>query len=309
MFLLFKTTSTSFLPNEDQGIIFGAVQLPEGATVNRTNELLEKYITPLKDEAGVLYTVQITGFSMLGGSGENLAFFIMGLDPWSERKADNLSVEAIQQRLQAQLNQIPGAQVNIFAPPAISGIGNTTGLDIRLQAINNNDPQKLQSVMNSFIGELMKMPEVSVAFSGYAANTPHLYLDVDRVKAQLMNVEVTDIFSALQSNLGSRYINDVNFDGQVNKAIIQADWEFRKNMDSLDKIYVRSKNGAMVPLGSLITSRTVLSPRLVERYNKYSAATINAILAPGVSSGVAMEKVAELARKNSLKVTLSTGLE
>ena len=287
---------TSFLPEEDQGVIFGALQLPEGATRARTEALLEQVITPLGQEPGIAYTVEVTGFSFIGGSGENVAFFLFGLDSWDERRTPELQLDAILQKLQGRLAMEPGAQINLFAPPAIMGLGVSNGLDIRLQAIGDSDPQQLSAVMQSFLMQLNMMPETMYAFSGYAANTPHLQLEVNRVKAALMHVEVSDIFASLQNNFGSRYVNDVNFDGQVNRVTVQADGPFRDRQDDIEKLYVKSRTEAMVPMGSLLSVRPILAPRSVERYNKFPTASITAMLIPIFSSGVVMEKIDELAK-------------
>jgi hydrophobe/amphiphile efflux-1 (HAE1) family protein/NodT family efflux transporter outer membrane factor (OMF) lipoprotein len=287
---------TSFLPEEDQGVIFGALQLPEGATRARTEAMLKRAITPLEDEPGIAYTVEVTGFSFIGGSGENVAFFLFGLDSWDERRRPELQLDAILQRLQGVLAREPGAQINLFAPPAIMGLGVSNGLDIRLQAIDDNDPQKLAGVLNSFLMQLNRMPETIVAFSGYAADTPHLQLEIDRVKAALMSVEISDIFGVLQNSFGSSYVNDVNFDGQVNRVVVQADGPFRDRRDDIEKLYVKSRAGAMVPLGALLTVRPVLAPRGIDRYNKFTSASVNAILIPIFSSGDVMKKIENLAK-------------
>lgn len=294
---LFAISPSAFLPDEDQGIIFGMVQLPEGASRTRTETLLDEVVAPMKDEAGVAYVIQVTGFSIMGGSAENVAFFLFGLDGWTTRTDASLHVASIQQKLQARLAAEPGAQLNLFTPPAIMGLGASGGMDIRLQATGGNDPQQLQSVLNNFVMQLNMAPEIMFAFSAYSANTPHLYLDVDRVKASLMDVEIGAVFGALQNYLGSRYVNDVNFEGQVNRAVVQADWPFRKNVDALEKIYVPSRTGAMVPLGSLAKIRSTLAPRMVERYNKFTSASITAIALPFISSGDAMAKVTKLAEE------------
>ena len=294
---LYSMSPASFLPDEDAGIIFGMAQLPEGATRARTEALLDEVLTPLQEEKGVSYIIQVTGFSMMGGSGENVAFFMFGLDNWSQRMEPGLHVQALQQKLQARLAAVPGAELNLFVPPAIMGLGNSGGLDIRLQATQDNDPQQLQAVLNSFLMEVNMAPEIMFGFSSYSANTPHIHLEIDRVKAALMDVDVSSIFSALQTYLGSLYVNDVNFDGQVNRAIIQADWPFRKNVDSLDRIHVKSRQGEMVPLGSLVKLDTTLAPRNVERYNKFASATINAFAMPFVSSGAAMDAVARIGKR------------
>ncbi|MDP6490791.1 MAG: efflux RND transporter permease subunit [Kiritimatiellia bacterium] len=293
---LSSMSPTAFLPDEDQGVIFGALQLPEGASRERTEAMLERVITPIGEQPGIAYSVEVVGFSFFGGSGENVAFFLFGLDSWDERRSPELQITAIQERLQGMLFMEPGAQISLFVPPAIMGLGISGGLDIKLQAVDDDDPHKLGSVMQGFLMQLNMMPETMFAFSGYAANTPHLTLDVDRTKASLMQVEVSDIFAALQSYLGSRYVNDVNFEGQVNRVVIQADSAFRDRQDDIEKIYVKSRSGAMVPLGSVLTIRPTLAPRAVERYNKFSAASINAMLIPIFSSGMVMEKVNAMAK-------------
>jgi NodT family efflux transporter outer membrane factor (OMF) lipoprotein len=199
--------------------------------------------------------------------------------------------------LQGRLAAVPGGQLNLFVPPAIMGLGVSGGLDIRLQAIDDPDPQKLQAVLNNFVMQLNMAPEFMFAFSAYSASSPHLYLDVDRVKASLMGVDVDAIFSTLQNYLGSRYVNDVNFDGQVNRATVQANWSFRKDADALERIYVQSRTGEMVPLGSLVEVQTTLAPRLVERYNKFPSASITAMALPFISSGDAMVKVSQIAEQ------------
>ncbi len=294
--LLGTMNPTSFLPKEDQGVIFGAVQLPEGATREQTEALMAAEITPLQEEPGVAFCVEVTGFSMMSGSGENVAFFLFGLDSWNKRQSPELEVTALQQKLQGRLGAVPGAQINTFVPPAIMGLGVSGGLDIRLQAIDDNDPQKLNGVLQSFLMQLNQMPETMFAFSGYAANTPHLYLEVDRVKASLMQVDVSDIFAALQNNFGSRYVNDVNFEGQVNRVVVQADSIFRDQRADIEALYVKSRAGAMVPLGSVLNITPTLAPRTVERYNKFSSASITAMLIPIFSSGEVMAKVNEMSK-------------
>lgn len=298
VWLFSSLNATSFLPQEDQGVLFGAVQLPEGATRARTEALMDEHITPLLEEPGVAFLVEVTGHSFIGGSGENVGLVVIGLDNWDERGKKGLDFNTVQQNLQGRLAAVPGAQINLFAPPAIMGLGVSGGMDIQLQSVDNSDSQKLNQVLNGFLMQLNTAPEIMYAFSGYAANTPHLYLEVDRVKASLMDVAVSDIFSTLQTYFGSRYVNDVNFEGQVNKAIVQAGWEYRDQIDDVKKLYVKSGSGAMVPLGSVLDVRPALAPRSVARYNKFTAASITATALPFISSGQAMQKVTDLAAEH-----------
>ena len=290
-----KIIPSEFLPSEDQGVIFGVVLLPEGSTRTRTEAAVDYVLNGLPDEPGVKFTMRVVGFSMLGGSGENLAFMLIGLDDWTERTTDELQIEALMNKFQQRVAAVPGAQINLFKPPAISGLGAQGGMDIRLQSTGGGSAQELDAVLKSFLMALNQAPEIRMAYSTYSSDTPHLYLEVDRVKASLMNVDARDIFSTLQNYFGSRYVNDVNFDGQVNKAIVQADWEFRNHINDIERLHTKNRLGEMVPLGSVLSVRPAFAPRQVERYNKFVAATINANPMPGVSSGTAMDAVRRVA--------------
>ncbi|MFA5689317.1 MAG: efflux RND transporter permease subunit [Kiritimatiellales bacterium] len=290
-----KIIPAAFLPDEDQGVLLGSILLPEGASRYQTESVMNEFIGGIHNEPGIDYALRVTGFSLLGGSGENVGFFAIGLSDWDARKTSDLQIGPLLMKYQQRASAIPGAQINLFTPPAIPGLGAQGGLDIRLQSTADIDPQKLDSVLRSFLVALNQAPELQLAFSTYAANTPHLFLEIDRVKAQLMKVSAQDIFSTLQNYFGSRYVNDVNFDGQVNKAIVQADWDFRNHADDIDRLYVKSVAGSMVPLGSVVTVRPMAAPRLIERYNKFPAATINAIAGKNISSGTAMAAVQRVA--------------
>ena len=293
----FVLSPTSFLPDEDQGVIFGAMQLPEGATVARTTALLDEVTELLQNDPDIEFSLGVTGFSFIG-LGENVGLLVIGLKDWDERKDAAQSVVAVQQRLGAQLGALSDAQIHLFVPPAIMGLGASGGLDFQLQAVGDNDPQKLEAALQGFLMQLNISPEIMMAFSGYSAQTPNLFIDVDRTKAEMLKVPVSKIFSTLQNYLGSRYINDVNLNGQVNKVIVQADWLHRKNPEDINSIFVKSLDGNMVPLKSLVKIETILAPRAISRYNKFSSAGITAITMPWVSSGDAMEKVEQLAAEH-----------
>ncbi len=292
---IFGRSPTEFLPDEDQGMIFGAIQLPEGATMERTQAVLDEVTPQIRNTPGVAFTVGVAGFSFFG-SGENMGFILAGLKNWDDRKTAALQVKAIQQRLMGQLAAIPEAQVILFPPPAIMGLGRAGGLDMLLQATADPDPHKLESVLQDFVGQLNTMPEIMMAYSTYNASTPTLFIDVDRVKAEALQVPVSSVFAVLQNQLGSRYVNDINVNGQVNKVVVQADWPYRKNAADINRLFVKSKTGAMVPMASLVKISTILSPRNVTRYNQFASAPFDSVaLMPGASSGDAMDKIEALA--------------
>lgn len=293
---LLKVSNTSFIPAEDQGVIFLDVQLPEGATRNRTEALLEQISPLITEEAGVGHFMMISGMSIIGGAGDNSALGVVILDPWNERSSKELHSSMINQKLKAKLSPIPNASINLFEPPAISGLGNASGMDIRLQSTESTDPIKLDATLQGFLGALNTSPDILYAFSTYTSKTPNLFITVDREKAEAMNVPVYNVFNVFQNYLGSTYINDVNFGTQVNKVIAQSAWEFRQDKENISSLYVTSNNGDMIPLGSLVEVKKVLAPKTITRYNQYPSATITAINNPRVSTGEAMQTVARLAK-------------
>jgi multidrug efflux pump subunit AcrB len=181
--------------------------------------------------------------------------------------------------------------------PAIMGLGNTNGMDFRLQELDSSNPQALDRVLKLLLAKMNTSPFLMYAFSTYNAETPQIFVDVNREKAEASKTSVGSIYSALGQYLGSSYINDVNFGTQVNKVVLQSDWKFRKDIDSINNLYVQNNEGKMVPLGGMIGLRKVLGPRAVSRYNQYPTASITAIARPGVSSGEAMAGLEKLAQE------------
>jgi len=291
---IFSITPTAFIPDEDQGAIFGSVQLPEGATLDRNAVVMQDITRKFLDTPGVDFVIAVCGWSFFGG-GENMGLIIAGLDDWSLRKTPELHLNAIIAKLSGEMAALPGARINLFQPPAISGLGLIGGMDLRLQATKDFDPQQLAGVLAGYLGHLNTAPEIAVAFSTYSAATPHLFLDVDRAKAEAMNVSVIDIFRCLQNNLGSRYVNDINLGSQVNRVYVQADWHYRKDATDIEGLYVKNAYGGMVPLASLVKTREITAPRIIERYNQFASASITAMVSPFSSTGLAMGKAETLA--------------
>ena len=296
-----KISQTSFIPNEDQGAILVDIALPEGATRNRTENFLEHISPIIMEEEGVSGFMGIAGISIIGGRGENTGLGFIILKPWDERTRADLHQTAIVNKLRTKLSGLPQGQIQLIELPSIMGLGISGGLDYRLQAFDNDDPQKLDAVLQSILMKINMAPEISYAYSSYTAKTPNIFIDVDRDKAEAMKVSVGSVFSILQNYLGSAYVNDVNFGTQVNKVMIQSDWPYRKDIENINDIRVQNREGEMVPLGSLVKTRKILAPRVVKRYNQYPSATISAVQNPSVSSGQAMARLEELSK------TLPTG--
>ncbi len=292
--ILFATAQTSFIPDEDQGVLVMSMQLPEGASKLRTMSLIEKVGALIREEKDVDNVSDVIGFSLMGGRGENVSMSFIVLKPWEERKRQDQYSTNIMNRLRAKMQQFPEAEFQFFEMPAIPGLGTANGLDIRLQSRQTMDYQKLDAALQSFLGKINQLPEVAYAYTTFNAKTPNIFLDIDRVKAETMKVPMSKIFSTLETYLGSAYVNDINLGTQVNKVMIQSDWKYRDNIDNINELYVQNNLGRMVPLRGLVDLHKVLAPRVVERYNQYPAASITAVQKPGSSTGDAMAAVEKL---------------
>lgn len=291
-----KYLPTEFLPDEDQGAVFAAVQLPEGASLGRTDAVMNKLIPQIKDIPGVKFVMGIKGYSLIGGLSENLGSIIVPLEHWDERSSREKSLQSIVGKIIAIGSSVPEAQINVFTPPAIQGLGISGGIDMRLQSRLENDPEKMAMVLRGFVGKINQLPEVLYAYSTYTSNTPHLFLDIDREKAEMFNVPIGNIFSTLQTYFGSAYINDINIGTQVNKVMVQSDWNFRNNISKVGNIYVNSTAGKPVPLQSLISIKNTVAPRAISRYNLYPSAAITVVMKDGFSTGQGITKLRELAK-------------
>jgi multidrug efflux pump subunit AcrB len=201
----------------------------------------------------------------------------------------------------AEMSKITEANIILFEMPAIPGLGTSNSIDLRFQAIENVDMNELQKNLNKFLVEINKLPEVKMAYSTFTSSTPHAYLEINREKAEMMGVSIGSIYSTLQTYLGSMYVNDVNIGTQANKVMVQADWKYRKNLQSIKDLYVQSASGQMVPLGSLIEIKRITLPRAIDRYNQYPAATVQITAADDSSSGEAMEAIERMAEEKLSK--------
>ncbi|MBO5911007.1 MAG: efflux RND transporter permease subunit, partial [Elusimicrobiaceae bacterium] len=299
----------TFIPVEDQGIVVINVQLPEGATFARTQAVMDQVVKGVKETPGVQHATSIIGFSLFSGSGENTGAVFVRLNPWDERKDENLITRlfkkyishkpsaskkqsAIVQQFNMKFFGIPDASVFAVEMPSIPGLGTSSGLDLRIQSLNDFDYQKLANVTDGISIKIMQHPTMKSARAPFKANTPNIYLDVNRQKAEAMKVPVSSVFSILENYLGSSYVGDVNFGTQINKVIMQSDSKYRMTPENINKMYVTSATGELVPLMALVDQKYILSPRQITRYNQYPAASITA--EPAESSGLAMKATEEL---------------
>ena len=295
---MFNSTQTSFLPEEDQRVVFMSLELPEGSTRQRSVDICSRAQKLLSEKIPEVQSIlTISGFSLVAGRGENLSTMIVELLPWEQRKRRDQSVQAVMGKINAVMREIPEPAVKVFVPPAIPGLGANSGIDLRIQSKGDVDPMRLDNVTKEVLGRLNALPTVMAAFSGYTAQTPHLRFSLDRDKAEMFKVPVATVYSTLQNYLGSRYVNDVNLGTQVNRVTVQSDWEGRAAPESVEKLYVRSETGAMVPIGSLGTISREIGPRAVSRYNMFLAAGVTVMPKPGVASGEVMEQIRQVLKE------------
>ncbi|MBQ9970537.1 MAG: efflux RND transporter permease subunit [Elusimicrobiaceae bacterium] len=289
-----KFSQTSFIPVEDQGVVLMDIQLPEGASFARTQEVINKVTPMIRETTGVEDLTTIIGHSLMSGSGENVAIGFVSLTPWEDRQDAALHQTSVVNQLNGKLAGIAEATIRVIELPSIPGLGTSGGLDLRIQSLNDFDYTRLATTAEGTSFKMMMDPSMQLAYSTFKANTPNIYLDVDRTKAEAMQVPVSSVFAILENYLGSSYVGDVNFGTQVNKVILQSDAKYRLNPDNINKMYVMNNKGEMVPLRSLVNLRYVLSPRQILRYNQYPSASISATPVAGGSTGEAMAKTEEI---------------
>ena len=292
---LTASVPTAFLPSEDQGYLFVDIQLPDAASSNRTQAVMDKISPIITNDPAVENIITVAGFSLLGGAGSNNALGIIILQDWEDRTDPELGLQQVIPRLMGQLWAMPDAQVMVFNPPPIPGLGNSSGFEFKLQDSEGRDPADLAQVMNGLIYEANQRPELNRVFSTFRANVPQYFLDVDRNKAKAQGVALSDIFVTLQAQLGSLYINDFSQFGRTYRVTIQAETEYRKDPSDLRHYYVRNKDEVMVPLTTLAKLTPILGPTSITHFNLYRSASITGQAAPGYSSGQAIAVMEELA--------------
>jgi multidrug efflux pump len=296
--LLSRVTPTGFLPSDDQGAFFVVVQLPDGASIGRTSDVVHQVETILQKESAIADVSSIIGLNFIDNfSQANAGFLIATLKGFDERKGSEQSADAIIGRLAGQLRQLRGATAVPLQPPPIIGLGTGGGFSFVIQDVQGGPPQNLAQVTRGLVIAANQNPQLSRVFSTYSAANPSIFLDIDRDKARILGVEISSIFQALQTSLGGFYVNDMNLFGRTWQVQVQAEAEDRASVDDIYRINVRSAEGKMVPLRSLVEVRVVLGPQGLVRYNNTRAATVQGGPAPGISSGQALVAMDDVAAK------------
>jgi HAE1 family hydrophobic/amphiphilic exporter-1 len=287
---------TGFVPEEDQGYLLVNVQLPDAASLDRSDAVAKKVEAVIGNNPYVSSYNTITGFSLLTGAmASNNAFFFISLKDFAERGAEGHASKVLAALNKGFAAEVPEAMVVGFAPPAIPGLGTGAGFNMHLQDRGGNSVEYLGKNAAAFVQEAQKRPEIGKVFTLFRTNVPQVYADIDREKALKLGVDLNDLNSTLGTLLGSTYINDFNRFGRVYKVFAQAEAEYRNEQKDLSLFFVRSKTGEMVPINTLVTMRSTSGPEYINRFNLYRSAEISGVPAPGYSSDQAMQALEEVA--------------
>jgi len=298
IYFVMLRTPTGFLPEEDQGAFFVSVQLPDGASVDRTGETVRRLEALLKAMPQVQNVFVVIGYSILDNVSEpNSAFIVPTLKPFADRVGAVNSAQALIAKVFGEGQQVRAATIIPFNLPPIIGLSTTGGFEYELEGLEGQEPAAMNSVMQGLIANANHDPRLSRVFSTYTASNPSIYLDIDREKAQALGLGMNDVFGALQATLGGVYINNFNLFGRVWQVNIQGEAKDRTDVSSLWQIYVRNKFGADVPLRSIADARVIVGPQVITRYNNYRAIPIQGGPPPGTSSGTALAAMADVSAK------------
>ena len=290
--VMFMIIPKGFLPEEDRGAIFTQIQLPDGSSASRTDEVAKDVENKLLHTPGIEDTVTLVGMN-----GENTAFIVSDFKPWSKRWRSEEKLSGIMKSIKKQFGSYPPATVATFSPPAISGLGMFGGFEYQLLDKGDRSASELYDQAKKLIAEASKNPDLSMIYTSYSANLPQLLVDVDVQKAMAQDVDVSEIYNAIGAYFATSYINDFNKYGRVYRVYVQADSQFREKISDLEKVYVKNKLGKMVPLTSVIKIKNIVGPYTRTRYNMYPAITINGNSRAGVSSGKAMDIMEQISDK------------
>ncbi|MGH7136579.1 MAG: efflux RND transporter permease subunit, partial [Pirellulales bacterium] len=294
----FTATPSGFIPQQDKGYLLVNVQLPDSASVERTRQTMQRIEEITNKQPGVHHTVAIAGQSiLLGANAPNFGAMYVMLDDFHARVKDGLSGDRIADELQRALQDAVGdGLINVFGAPPVDGLGTAGGFKIVVEDRGDTGPAMLQAVSEKIVATGNDSPSLQDLFCSFRANSPWLYLDIDRSAAKRMGLNMADVFNTLQVYLGSLYVNDFNRFGRTWQVNVQAAAEFRNQIEDLKKLKIRNMQGNMVPLASISEVREQSGPTMITRYNLYRAAPINGTPVPGVSSGQALEEMQAVAR-------------
>ncbi|WP_373413426.1 efflux RND transporter permease subunit [Ensifer aridi] len=295
-FALFRAVPGGFVPAQDKQYLIGFAQLPDAATLDRSEDVIRRMSEIALKHPGVEHAIAFPGLSINGfTNSSNSGIVFVSLKPFEERKTPELSGGAIAMQLNQEFGAIQDAFIAMFPPPPVQGLGTTGGFKLQIEDRNGLGYRTLDDAAKAFLEKAMATPELAGLYSSFQINVPQLYADLDRVKARQLGVAVTDVFETLQIYLGSLYVNDFNAFGRTYSVRIQADANYRAHADDIGKLKVRSQSGEMIPLSALLKVEQTVGAERAIRYNGFLAADINGGPAPGFSSGQAQAAIERIA--------------
>ncbi len=287
---------TGFLPDEDQGFLYGNVQLPDAASLERTDRALRAIEAVLAKTEGIAAYADVAGFSILTqSSATNTGLLFISLKPWSER-GRRLTAAVVTQRINEALSRLPEARAFVFPPPAILGIGTAGGFDAMIEDRSGGAPEDLALVADRFVAAAAKRPELTRLNNAFRATVPQLFARVDRALVLKEGANLADVYASLAAFMGGNYVNDFNRFGRVWRVYLEAEGQFRTRPANIDRFYVRAANGTMVPLSALVKIDPIAGPLFTTRFNLFRSAEITGATSPGYTSGQAMAALEEVAR-------------
>lgn len=295
--LLFKNKPTAFIPVEDEGRMFVTYEMPEATSTTRSVAMLKDLIAKIQKIPEVRVAGGLAGLNIISFSNKtNVGTIFINLKPWDNRKGKEHHVQAVVAKIQGIATSIKEARVLAITPPAIPGLGQSSGFTFELlQTTSGDNIKQFEAVSQKFLAAVNQRPEIAMAYTFFNTRTPSYKIDVDREKAKQLNVNVSSVYGTLSTLLGSSYVNDINLYGRNFRVVAQADSTYRSSLSELNRYYVKNGSGGMVPLGSLVTTKLVESPAAISHYNIYRAIEINGSAKPGFSSGQAIEALREVA--------------
>ena len=294
--VLFESTPSAFVPAEDQGYVMVITKLPSGASIERTEQVVNQINQIAISTPGVADVISVPGYNLIDAVQDmSAAFSFVVFKPYDERQTPETRLEGIIAHIQSQVVRIPEAVIMVANAPPIPGLGSTGGFNFEIQDLNSLGVEELTKVLQRFLAEARKRPELAGVYSTFDPEVPQRYLEVDRVKAKTRGVSLDDIFNTLQINLGSLYVNQYNQYGRVYRVYLQAEKDARFREDDITRLKVRNSDGKMIPLSAFVTIEPIVGPYNIPHYNEYSSVQVNGGAAPGYSSGQANAAMEELA--------------
>ena len=296
IWMMNRLVPSSFMPQEDQGYFTVELELPEGATIERTREVTDRAMAFLTAEPDVQYVLNVTGSSARVGTNQARSLLTVILKPWNERQSER--IDEVMNRVRTELSRYPESKVYLSTPAVIPGLGSSGGFEMVLEARGSMTYEELQRAVDTLMHYAGQRPELTGLASSMQGDIPQLYFDVDRDKAQMQGVTLSDIFSTMKAFTGSIYVNDFNMFNRIYRVYIQAEAPYRAYRDNLNLFFVRGSNGTMIPVTSLGTTDYTTGPGTIKRFNMFNSATVTGEAAHGYSSGQAMKALEEVVHEH-----------